>query len=437
MRLRDLFQARSFSEKSPGDIFGSAGVLLLLIYLLAGVIYSAVAAPVARFSDEEEYLKLSYNLLHGPGYSMDGVHMTACRPPGYAFFLAGIRAMGGGFFSFRVAQFLLLGATILLLYRLCSERKVFAGLLIVTGLVICYPVLFYTSATLYPQSLSGFLFILALTLTLATPRGLVLNLGAGFSFGALILEVPTFLFTMVVVLGAARFLKIIRWRDVLLIALAASFIIGAWTLRNAVCFHRFVPIASNSGMNFLMGNNGQATAYEAAANIGMEPYYQQTKKLGLDEFQSDHFYQESALTWIKMHPGHALVLYFEKVLNFFNIMNVYASQNHTEISAWKQIVMAAGYLLLLGLLGWRLIEIKRFPLIPREKLFLTVYVLSAFTSAIFFTRIRHRLPYDYLIIAIIALNLSRRLEIWMTAEGSPKLPLDNSMAPDSSAMTKT
>jgi hypothetical protein len=182
-----------------------------------------------------------------------------------------------------------------------------------------------------------------------------------------------------------------------------------------------------------MGNNGQATAYEAAANIGMEPYYQQTRKLGLDEFQSDRFYQEAALNWIEAHPGRAFVLYLEKALNFFNIMNVYAPQNHAEISAWKQIAMAAAYLLLLGLLGWRLIEVRRFPLIPREKLFLTVYVLSAFTSAIFFTRIRHRLPYDYLIIAIIALHLSQRLEIWMAAQRTPNLPLDNPRTPDSPA----
>lgn len=424
MRLRDLFQARSFSTEKRGDLLEIAGVLLLLLYLLAGVIYSAVVAPVARFSDEVEYLRLSYNLLHGPGYSMDGVHLTACRPPGYAFFLSAIQAMGGGFFSFRVVQFLLLGATILLVYRLCSERKMFAGLLIITSLVICYPIFFYTSATLYPQTLSGFLFILTLTLLLVSRRGLALNLVTGFSFGALILEVPTFLFTTMVVLGAAWFFKIIRWRDVLLITLAAFLTVGAWTSRNAACFHRFVPIASNSGMNFLMGNNEQATPYQAAGNVGMTPYFDQATKLGLDEFQKDHFFQEAALTWIKTHPEHALVLYLEKVLNFFNIINVYTSRTQEEISTWKQIVMAASYLLLLGLLGWRLIEIKKFPLIPREKLFLTVYVLSAFTSAIFFTRIRHRLPYDYLIISVIALNLSRRLEIWMTAEPAPK-PLND------------
>jgi hypothetical protein len=422
MRLPDLFQARNFSEKTPGAILERAGVLLLLLYLLAGVVYSAVLAPVARFSDEEDYPKLSYNLLHGPGFSMDGVHLTACRPPGYAFFLAGIRAMGGGFFSFRAAQFLLLGATIFLVCRFCSERKTFAGLLIVTGLVICYPVLFYTSATLYPQTLSGFLFALALALTLAAPRGLALNLLTGLAFGGLILEVPTFLFTMVVVLGAAWFLKIIRWRDVLLITLAASLIVGTWTLRNVVCFHQFVPMASNSGLNLLVGNHENVVAYEGAAVDAMEPYYNAVANLGLDEFQGDSYYRHVALSYIQEHPWRALLNYLERVLNFFNTLNAYAPQNKEEFSAWKQIVMATSYAFLLALLGWRLIDIKRFPLIPREKLFLAVYVLSAFTSAIFLTRIRLRLPYDYLIIAIIALNLSRRLEIWMAAERPPKLP---------------
>ncbi len=108
MPLRDLFLSGDESGKSFEKKLQRIGLVLLVLYLLAGVIYSAVLPAVARFSDEDEYLKLSYNLVHGPGYSMDGVNLTACRPPGYAFFLAGIRALGGGFLSFRVAQFLLL-----------------------------------------------------------------------------------------------------------------------------------------------------------------------------------------------------------------------------------------------------------------------------------------------------------------------------------------
>ena len=71
-------------------------------------------------------------------------------------------------------------------------------------------------------------------------------------------------------------------------------------------------------------------------------------------------------------------------------------------------------LLLLALLAWRLCEAVRFPLSTTEKLFLAIYILSAFTQAIFFTRIRLRLPYDYLIIAVIAMHLSRRLTPYFT-----------------------
>jgi hypothetical protein len=418
MRLRDVSQSKTFWSSVEGRL-EVAGILLLLLYLVAGVIYSGILPAVARFTDEQDYLNLSHNLLHGPGYSLDGAHLTASRPPGYAFFVAGIQASGGDFFDIRVAQFGLLVATIVLVCRLGSETKMFGGLLIVTGLVICYPVLFYTGATLYPQTLSGFLFMLAMVLTLAKLRGLALNLATGISFGALILTVPTFLFTLVVVLGVSRFLRIIRWRDVLLITFAASLMIGAWSARNAVCFHRFVPIAANSGMNFLEGNNERANPFEAASNSGMEAFYRQAEEQGLDEFQSDSFYRQTALAWIEAHPGKALILYLEKALNFFNVVNVYASHSQSEASASRQLVLAASYILLLGLLAWRLARVKRFPLLPREKLLLAVYVLTAFTSAIFFTRIRHRLPYDYLIIAVIAMYLSRRLEDWITSRQAP------------------
>jgi len=394
-----------------GSKIEMAGALLLLLYFIAGVIYSACLAPVPQISDAEEYLKLSYNLLHGPGYSMDGVHLTAGRPPGYAFFLAFVRSMDHGFLGIRLAQFLLLAGTIFLVYRVCSEKKMFAGLFIVTGLVICYPVLFYTSGTLYPQTLAAFLFMLALALILSPQGGLIRNLVTGLIFGFLILAVPPFLFTMGVVLVVARYLKVLGWRDVVLMALAASLMVGLWTARNAVCFHRFVPIATNSGVNFMAANNGGSAIYQGAASEFMEPYYYKVRDLGYDEFQSDSFYWNLSLSYLKEHPGNAFLRYLERALNYFNTMNSYSLENAEEISAWKQIVVAVSYSSLLALLGWRLIEVKKFPLTAREKLFLTVYVLTAFTSAIFLTRIRLRLPYDYLIIAVIALHLSRRLEI--------------------------
>ena len=390
-----------------------AGIVLLFLCVILGMIYSFALPMTARYPDEGEYLALSQNLVHGPGYSIDGVHLTAMRPPGYPVFLAAIKALGGGMVAMRIVQYFIFAGTILFVCRLFPENNRFASLATVTGMVMLYPVLFYTSSTLYPQTLSAFLFILALVLFLKTERGSLVNLATGLVFGALLLVVPTFALTLPVLLVAAWLLKIIRWHEGIPIAVGVVMILSVWIARNEIVFHKFVPFASNSGSNFLIGNCPTTIPYGGSGNIDRTHYQDEARALGLDEFQEDEYYKQAAMTWIKQNPGRAFVLYLEKAANYFNVYNAYAPGTNAEAAPWKQIAMGATYILLLGLLAWRLAEAKRFPLLPREKLFLIVYVLTAFTMAIFVTRIRYRLPYDYLIIAIVAMHLSRRLQLWL------------------------
>ncbi len=392
------------------------GLLLLLAYFGLGVIYSVVHVPKITFTDENEYIALSDHIVHGPGYSMDGVTLTACRPPGYAFFLAAVKALGGNNIAIRVVQFALLAGTILLLAQLCPQPQRVFALPVALALVAIYPVYFYVCGTLYPQTLGSFLFVLFLVLYLQTPRHPVPTFAAGLVFGILFLVIPGFLLTLFVVLLVGHVLKITPWRDALIILAAAALLAAPWTLRNAVLFHQFVPIASNSGVNLLLGNSGDTNIYDGGGNLAMYHYYQEVERLHLNEFQADHFYRQAAVTWITQHPVDALALYLKKVFNFFNVWNEYAPGNTEEISNWKQLVMAASYLLLIGLLGWRLTQIRQFPLIPREKFFLVVYLLSAVTMAVFLPRIRHRLPYDYLLIAVIVIHLSQRLNLWLKAK---------------------
>jgi hypothetical protein len=253
---------------------------------------------------------------------------------------------------------------------------------------------------------------------LAEKRGFPLDFAAGLTWGALFLTVPTFVLTFLVVLATAWALGLLRRRSGLIMILGAVIVVGAWTLRNEAEFHQFVPFASNSGENFLVGNSENTVPYGGSGNVDRTHYRQEARALGLDEFQQDRFYRQAALRWIADHPSRAFVLYLEKALNFFNGWNEYAPENQAEVSVWKQAIMAATYALLLALLVWRLVEFRRFPPEAWEKLFLITYVLSAFTLAIFFTRIRHRLPYDYLIIAVIAAHLSRRLQGWLGGAGS-------------------
>ncbi len=289
------------------------------------------------------------------------------------------------------------------------------AVLMTTLVVMAYPLFFYTSGTLYPQTLSAFLFVLALSLLLRRGHCWPGDLAAGLVFGYLILVVPTFLLTLFVVLAVAGVLRIIRWRQAAIVLVAAGFIVCLWTARNFAVFHQFVPVASNSGENLLIGNCENTSPTGGSGNVDRTHYEAEARARGLDEFQTDRYYRDAALKWIAADPGRALALYLEKTANFFNVYNQYAPENKGEVTPWKQAVAGATYVLLLALLLWRMAEWRRFPLTTQEIFFLAVYVLSAFTMAVFVTRIRYRLPYDYLIVAIVAAHLQRRLASWLVA----------------------
>lgn len=390
-----------------------SGYLLLGLFLLAGVIYTLVHTSKLRVNDEIDYLSLSHNLLHGPGYSLDGTTLTAFRPPGYPFFLAALQVFGAGVKTIHLVQVGLLGGIILLLTRFGSRESRFPGPLIAVVLTALYPVQFYLCGTLYPQVFGTFFFLLALALLLRMPRTWPVLVGSGLSFGLLILAIPTFGLTLVILLVAARVLRLVSWRDTLLVFVAASMLIGVWTARNALLFHRFIPLASNSGVNLMIGNCPEARAHLGGGSLALTHYFEESERLKMNEFEADRYFRDVALDWISKNPGQALELYGEKVLNYFNIWNQYAPGSAVEISPWKEVVMAISYILLLALLAWRLTEARRYPLASWEKLFLVVYVLSAFTMAIFLTRIRHRVPYDFLLIAIVATHVGRRLQPWV------------------------
>jgi len=110
-RSPPVYKVRSMVPTISRLSLRTAGIILLSFYLFAGVIYSFALPTEGRFSDEKEYLQLSGNLLHGRGYSMDGVHPTAMRPPGYPLFLTAIEAMGGGMVAMRIVQYFLFAGT--------------------------------------------------------------------------------------------------------------------------------------------------------------------------------------------------------------------------------------------------------------------------------------------------------------------------------------
>jgi hypothetical protein len=170
-------------------------------------------------------------------------------------------------------------------------------------------------------------------------------------------------------------------------------------------------VATNSGENFLLGNSENTTP-DGGATVDISHYRAAAEPLG--EVERDRFYRRQALDWMAENPGAALSLYLRKVLNYFNYRNVLVTDS--ESSRLRELVLMVSYwpVLLLGI--GRLLYDRWVPLNRIELLLSGLYFSNALVSALFFTRIRFRIPFDFLLIALAASFVGRLIEAWRRAQ---------------------
>lgn len=379
---------------------GNHHKLILVMFgllLFAGVIYSINLQDQLRYlPDELDYVTLTNNLVSRQVYSLDGVSPTAFRPPGYPLILILPGYLNAGVVYYRILNFVLLCLSLYITYRfLCENISPLAGV-IGALLVMVYPVLFYTAGTLYPQTLAAFLLLLVIYL-MTQRTGRVINFVIGGLFlGFLVITVPTNAF-LLVVFSVWLLLRYRSPRWVFICLASAILVIGIWTARNYLVFHDFVFVSTNSGENLLTGNSKNATP-NGGRTVDLSQYEQQAS--GLNELERDRYYQSRAIEFIFENKTRALELYTLKVLNYFNYRNELVTES--EGSSIRDTVMLFTYGPLLLLFILRLVMLKSYRPSIWEKLLITIYLISAFISGIFFSRIRFRLPYDFLLIIIDA-----------------------------------
>lgn len=366
--------------------------------LLLGVAYTVLLGPELRYYDEEEYLRLARGILEQGAYTLDGSTPTAFRPPGYPGFLALGMALGLGSEGLRILQFFLLAGSVLLLRALTERMAGRSAGALSAIMAVVYPIFIYAAGTLYPQTLSTTLFLLGLLLAAVPdkPPSILRSACAGLVFGLLILCVPTFAFTFGLV-GAWLVLTHRRRaiRSCVVGLAVASFVVGVWQVRNYRTFREPVFVATNSGINLLLGNSENATA-DSGVNADVSKYLAASKDMS--EIERDRFYRSSALRWVEDNPGDAVRLYIAKVLHYFSYRDQLATMS--EASRFRELLMLLSYAPLLLLALTRVVLVRRFPTTPDERLLLALYFLNAFFMAIFFTRLRFRIPMDALLIGI-------------------------------------
>ena len=383
-------------------------VALILIFICS-VALAIWSGNSLRYLDEVQYDQLAHSMLqrHVFGYARG---MTLGRPPGYPFFLVAIYLVIDSPLAAKLVNCLALAASTYLLMRL-SVRLYASKSALVPLAVLCYPLFFYAASTLYPQTLEGAL-LLATILLLADERVGMRNIGlAGVTFGYLCLAVPSFLYIMPLM----ALYVIYQWRHEpkalivrsALLVIIACLTIAPWTIRNALEFGAFVPISANSGFNLAIGNSAYTPANGRADLQTACPDLQFTR----DEVKFDRAMQACALRWIRSNPWPAFRLYVAKFLNYFNYRNELATLSEQE-KPWQNWLVFATYYPLLGVSLLRLGFWRRYPLTSLEALLYIVYVINGAFTAVFFTRLRFRIPFDLLLIAIDAAFASYLLESW-------------------------
>ena len=284
----------------------------------------ALLVPVIPQSDAAMYDSFAREILAGHGYVFPGGRETAYWPVGasalYAVAYAIFGTGGLGVAVFNVAMGTAMAGLGYGIARLRFGER--AGL--IAGLLIaCWPT--WIAFATVPNSEMPYALLLMLAILLRTPNP-VAPAQAGAS-GGKSATLPHWLLRNILaaacLAGSAYMRPIVMplfvalplfdwlrhrdWKrmglDLIATLLVAAALIGPWAMRNKALFGHPVPISTNFGANLWMGNNPQSNGgYMALPQTGIA-----------NEVERDQHFKQTAIAFIKAHPGRYLTLTAHRV----------------------------------------------------------------------------------------------------------------------------
>jgi 4-amino-4-deoxy-L-arabinose transferase-like glycosyltransferase len=238
---------------------------LLLLALLVRVAQIAATHGWAPVADPADYVRHALSIAHGHGMApsaLPGGGPSALRPPAFPYFLGAVFAVSGDSFTAGRLACALLGVVSVALIGVIAEvlwnrRAALAAI----AIAIVYPPLVLLSGTLLSESLALPLVLGLVALLLvyrdAPPRWVAPL--AGLLFGLALLDRPALAVFAIPLVGGLWDAR--RWRRPLVALAVAALTLVPWTIRNAVEFHAFVPISTQSGF-LVAGTYNPVTAHD-------------------------------------------------------------------------------------------------------------------------------------------------------------------------------
>lgn len=239
----------------------AVGVIIAIEALLVLHVLGLGSAPL-QVHDYRVYDRLAINLLDHRTFSEELAPPYAesyFRTPGYPAFIAAVYALSGRqFLTVRIAQFIVLGLTALLLYSLA--RRYFSERVAAISALLCatYPPLVFMSAMYTAETVSTCLLV-GIAIVMADLQRRRNGLGAAFAAGLLIAVLALirgafslFVFAAALAIiampkgGAPRTLRD-RLRIAALICAGYAVVIAPWVVRNSRLVGRLTGPGASGG----------------------------------------------------------------------------------------------------------------------------------------------------------------------------------------------
>lgn len=342
-----------------------------------------------RWQNDSRVSGPAVRILEGKGMSLqDGAGATAYRPPLYIMWLSGnyaifgVHALIGPSLLQALVSTLNVGLLFLLTRRLWKRES---AALAASALLAIHPYTVWHDAALYHTFLSTALLLGGFTLLFkgwdeARTRPFFWS-GILFGLGLLVLGVAA-PFVLLLIIAACitnrtELRRRLPWIAAFILGLTLTW--GPWIIRNAIVFHAFVPLTTESGVTLWMGNNPEAgvrmplrlheiSPVPPGTRFNIPWYYEYCRYTpgvcanGISEAQETRELTALAMGWIRAHPFEFIRL---TAWRFVGIWSPFLTPSKTVLPVpWLNTLVlwsyAAWTLLLYVLMGiglwgaWRL-----------------------------------------------------------------------------------
>ena len=418
---------RRYLQSLDGRDRRSDLVMLAMIFLTGLALrlaYIALlhGAPETQTEDPYYYSLIARHLIEGKGYLE--IASRAYRPPAYPWLLAGIYSVAGvNQLAARIALavFGALSAVCATLWvRELSTRRIgyFAGFA-----VAIYPQLVRYPQTLYSEPFYLFLLFAGMALLMIALRRNSLVIGAltGVTFGlAALTREATLIMPAIIglwlLLSRKNFPRPVTkvW---LAMTAAVIFTVVPWTVRNYLVLRSFVPITTNSGINFYIGNNPAADGlpdWRLVPGVAWND--------GANEVEASRKGLQEGLRYVRGHVALTVGMWFKKVWLLWR-PPVYGYEGLSLSVAGMRFLWLACYAFTLGFGAFGLIKLWQSPARRLTLLPLLMMVCFSLPYILTFTDSRYRLPMEAVAIfyAMVGFDLCLRRALKLEGPALTKL----------------